>query len=387
MTAPGKSPDVLIVGGGAIGLALADELAGRGHAVSVFDRGAAGAEASWAAAGLLSPQSEARFPGPFFDLAIESLRRYDAWVGDVETRSGQAAGFRRTGLLRSAFEASQETALRDFLWQRERGLSLETWDAAEVARRLGPDVCPGARAGLFFPDEAVVDPRKLTRALGRAARDRGVEVREDTPVRALRIANGRCLGVDIAGESLDAGCVVDAAGAWAGRVGGLPFSVPVEPVRGQIVELDLGRNTPRTVLHSEEVYIVPHADGRSLVGSTIERVGFEKAVTADAVGRLLEAAARLWPPAAQARFVTAWSGLRPATPDGAPVLGESGVEGLFFATGHYRNGILLTPITSRLMADRLTGHAVPELAPFSPSRFASARADNPGKRPPAEVFG
>ena len=388
MSARGKSPDVLIVGGGAIGLALADELAGRGHAVRVLDRGAAGAEASWAAAGLLSPQSETRTPGPFFDLALESLRSYGPWIADLESRSGRTAGFRRTGLLRAAFDEAGEASLRDFLWQRDRGLALEPLDAAAIARRLGPEVCPGSRGGVFFPDEAAVDPRKLTRALDRAARDRGVEVQEETAVRSFRIANGRCVGVEIEGRSLDAGCVVDAAGAWAGRLGGLPFSVPVEPVRGQIVELDCGARPPAVVLHGDATYLVPHGGGRVLVGATVEHAGFRKEVTAGAVAELLEEAARLYPPVRAARFVTAWSGLRPGTRDGLPILGGCEMSGLFFATGHYRNGILLAPVTAARIADAIEGRPASDLGHFGVGRFSRPNPRPDGSsRGPVEVFG
>ncbi|HEY7114451.1 MAG TPA: glycine oxidase ThiO [Thermoanaerobaculia bacterium] len=388
MSAGDKSPDVLIVGGGAIGLALADELAGRGHAVRVLDRGAAGAEASWAAAGLLSPQSEARSAGPFFDLAFESRGRYDAWIAELEARSGRPAGFRRTGLLRAAFDGPGEASLREFLWQRDRGLPLEQWDSAAIVRRLGPDVCPGAVGGLYFPDEAAVDPRKLTRALDRAIRDRGVEVREETAVRAIRIANGRCLGVEVEGASVDAGCVVDAAGAWAGRIGGLPFSVPVEPVRGQIVELDCGASPPSVVLHGESTYLVPQGGGRVLVGATVERAGFQKEVTAGAISDLLAEAARLYPLVRDARFVTAWSGLRPGTRDGLPILGGCEIPGLYFATGHYRNGILLAPVTAARIADAIEGRPASGLASFGIERFARSDPRPDGApRGPVAVFG
>jgi glycine oxidase len=388
MSGPGTAPDVLIVGGGVVGLALADELAGRGHAVRVLERGSTGAEASWAAAGLLSPQSESRSAGPFFELALESLRRYGPWVAALEERAGESAGFRRVGLVRPAFDEAQEASLGDFLWQRERGLSLERWDDAALAERLGPDVCPGARAGLFFPDEAVVDPRKLTRALDRAVRGLGVEVRSDTPVRTLRIEGGRCVGVETESEFLGAGCVVDAAGAWAGRVGGLPFSVPVEPVRGQIVELDCGARPPALVLHGESTYLVPQGAGRVLVGATVERAGFRKEVTAGAIATLLAEARRLYPLVGDARFVTAWSGLRPGTTDGLPILGGCGVPGLFFATGHYRNGVLLAPATAALLAGAIEGRPAARLEPFGVERFARADSRSGGApRGRAEVFG
>jgi glycine oxidase len=290
--------------------------------------------------------------------------------------------------VRAAFDEAQAASLSDFFWQRERGLPLESWDAAAIVERLGPGVCRGARAGLYFPDEAVVDPRKLVRVLDRAARGRGVEVRTDTPVRALRVENGRCTGVETESEFFAAGCVVDAAGAWAGRVGGLPFAVPVEPVRGQIVELDCGARPPALVLHGESTYLVPQGGGRVLVGATVERAGFRKEVTAGAIAGLLEEAARLYPAVADARFVTAWSGLRPGTTDGLPILGGCSVPGLFFATGHYRNGVLLAPVSAALLAEAIEGRPAARLASFGVERFAAAEPRPDGApRGPVGVFG
>ncbi len=387
MSAGSGPTDVLIVGGGVIGCALARELAGRGGRVLLLERGQAGEEASAAAAGLLSPQSDSRAPGPFLELALASHGLYPEWSRALEEETGHTVGYRRTGLLRCALTEREEAELAGFLWQRERGLPIEWRNAEALSRGVGSPLASEARAGVFFPNEGVVDPRRLTRALAAAARHRGVEIRTQTPARRFWIEGGRCRGVETDTGRLEAGRVVDAAGAWAGFDRGLPFSVPVEPVRGQIVELDFGPEPPQTVLHSEAVYLVPHADGRVLVGSTLERVGFRKEVTAGAVGKLLDSAARLLPAVAEARFVTAWAGLRPATPDGLPVLGACGIEGLFFATGHFRSGVLLAPITALLLADRLTGSAAPDLDPFSVARFSPAGSSRPTQTPPAAVFG
>jgi glycine oxidase len=371
----GRAADVAIVGGGVIGLALARELAGRGRRVVVLERGETAQEASWAAAGLLSAQSDVGVPGAFFDLAIESRALYPAWASDLEAETGEAVGYRATGLVRCAFDAGESEALRGFLWQRERGLPLEWWDAPVLAARFGGALSPDVRSGLFFPEEGVVDPRKLTRARGVSVRVRGVEVRSRTAARRFWIEDGRCLGVETEGGRLAADAVVDAAGAWAAFDRELPFAVPVEPVRGQIVELDLGGSAPDTVVHSEAVYLAPQGGGRVLVGSTLERAGFARVVTAGALGALLESAARLWPAVRTARFVTAWAGLRPGTPDGLPILGDCGIRGLYFAAGHFRNGILLAPVTARKIADLLTGGAAsPDLASFRVGRFRSGRA-------------
>jgi glycine oxidase len=199
---------------------------------------------------------------------------------------------------------------------------------------------------------------------------RGARILAATSVRRFSIAHGACRGVETDAGPIEARLVVDAAGAWAAFDFGPDLGVPVEPVRGQIVELRLPERPLETVLASDEVYVVPRPDGTVLLGSTVERVGFRKEVTAGAVEQLLAAAGRLFPETARARFTAAWAGLRPGTPDGWPLLGATPVEGLFLATGHFRNGILLAPATARHLAELLTGGPAPRLAPFSVERFA-----------------
>ena len=235
----------------------------------------------------------------------------------------------------------------------------------ETAVRLDPKL----RDFVFFPDEAVVDPRRATRAAWLLAERRGARVETGVAVRRFAIDRERCRGVETDAGPIASGAVVDAAGAWA-AFDGLPVPVPVSPVRGQIVEIRPARRPLDNVLSSEEVYLVPREDGHVLVGSTVEHVGFRKEVTAGAVRHLLDAAAQVCPEVTSARFLTAWAGLRPGTPDGWPILGESGIDGLLFAAGHYRGGILLAPATARLLADVVTGQPAPELSPFSADRFA-----------------
>ncbi len=377
-TGDARHRDVLVVGAGVIGLSLARELARRGSRVTVLERGAAGEEASWAAAGMLVPQSLNPEPGPLFDLLIESLGLYPDWVRGLEEETGEDVGFRRTGLLACALDDADERSLARFDWQKKRGLRVDRWEPSRVAGLLGRDSAASARPALHFPDEGVVDPRRLSRALAHAALRRGVELRTATAARGLWIEEGRCRGVATDAGRLEAGSVVNASGAWAGFDRDLPFPVPVEPVRGQLVELHLPDGAPTPILHSEPVYLAPQGAGRLLVGSTLERVGFEKRVTADAVGRLIADATRLWPAVAGGRFVAAWAGLRPGTRDGLPILGDCAVPRLFFATGHYRNGILLAPVTALRLADALAGSPSADLSAFSVSRFAPAGAAGRG---------
>jgi glycine oxidase len=365
--------DVAVVGGGLIGCALAAELAGRGRSVIVIERAEPGAEASGAAAGMLSPQSDARSRDPFFELALESHGLYADWVRDLSEETGLDVGYRRWGLLKCRFGGEPGPGLAELYdWQLAAGLSILGRPRAALAREIGGRLSPDVCEALFFPDEGAVEPRAITRAAWLAAVRRGVEVRIGIRVLGFRIERGACRGVETDDGPIEADATVDAAGAWAAFGGRLPLPLPVEPVRGQIVRLALDDPLP-AIVASEDVYLVPRGDGSVLVGSTVERAGFHKAVTAEGVERLLAAARRLVPALGSGRFIDAWSGLRPGTPDGWPVLGSSPIRGLFFAAGHYRNGILLAPATARLVADEICGTAARDLAAFSIERFSPAR--------------
>ena len=359
------SADVAVVGGGVIGLSLARELSSRGANVIVIERGHTGEEASSAAAGLLSPQSDAASPSPFFDLARKSRDLYPDWSVTLSEETGAGVGWRRTGVLR----CGPPEALRPFRWQFAAGLPIENMEPSEVAHRTAGRAARDL-PGLFFPEDAVVDSRLLVRGLRRSLDQRGVEVVEGVAVTRFRVEGDECRGVDTTAGPVAAGRTVDAAGAWANLDPGLPFPIPVEPVSGQIVELTDEGPFP-TVLASDEVYLVPR--GRSiLVGATVEHTGFRKQLTAEGVAGLLSAAMALAPSLAKARVTCAWAGLRPGTPDGLPILGESPIRGLFLAAGHFRNGVLLAPLTAHLLADAVTGASSPDLSDFSPDRFAGA---------------
>jgi glycine oxidase len=365
-------PDVLVIGGGVVGCALSRELASRGLEVTVIERGQPGEEASWAAAGLLSPQSDAREPGPFFDLLIESRSLYPEWTRELEDETKLPVGYRRIGILRCAFsEAEREQMSSRFLWQRRAGFALAELAAEEIGASFQGRIAREVVGGVFFPEDGVVHNRLLTRALALSAERRGVRLLPGTAALGFHVVGGICRGVETAAGSIEAGCVVDAAGAWAGFDPALPAPVPVEPVRGQIVALRVPGQVLPSVVESDDVYLVPRPDGTTLAGATVEHVGFQKEVTAGAVHALTGAAIRLVPELARARFVEAWSGLRPGTPDGLPLLGRTAsVKGLLFATGHYRNGVLLAPVTARIVADLVMETETRDVTPFSPDRFA-----------------
>ncbi|MFN2384997.1 MAG: glycine oxidase ThiO [Thermoanaerobaculia bacterium] len=377
--------DVLIVGGGVIGCALARELAGRGARVALAERGRIGGEASSAAAGLLTPQAESLTRGPLFDVGLLSRDLYPDWIGILEQETGEEVGYRRSGALVCAFTEEEERRLESCrAWQTEGHLSVEAYEAAAIPAALRRHVSERVRRALFFPDEAFVHCPLLMTALASSLELRGVSVHAGRMVLALRVEAGRCRGAQTPAGPLEADAVVDAAGAWAGLLGGLPWELPVRPVRGQIVALRT-ENCPPAVVQSEEVYLVPRSDGKLLAGATVEEAGFRKEVTAEGVAGLLAAALRLSPNLGGAAFDGAWAGLRPGSPDGLPLLGESGVPGLWLATGHFRNGVLLAPWTARALADRMAGSPVSELAPFSPDRLASpSEAGAARERPGAD---
>ncbi|MCA1611501.1 MAG: glycine oxidase ThiO [Acidobacteria bacterium] len=376
-------PDVLIVGGGAIGCALARELAGRGAAVTVLERAEPGSEASGAAAGLIAPRAERLPRGPLFDLAAESRRLYPGWCAELERETGLPVGWSPNGVLRCDLDGRADFSA--WLDRQASAFPVEEVDRDGVQRLSRGLVSPDARGGLFFREDGSVDPRRLTRALWESAATRGVRFVLGVSARRFHVSENRCRGVETDGGVFEAGAVVDAAGAWA-AFDPETAPLPVKPVRGQIVRL---AGTPPflpRVVQSADVYVVPRADGSVVLGSTEEDVGFRKDVTAGAVAALIDAACRLVPSLRRAQFMDAWSGLRPASRDALPILGASRLPGLFFAAGHFRNGILLAPVTAVRVADSILADPGESLAPFAAARFATGSniTGQPWKEP---VFG
>jgi glycine oxidase len=362
--------DVVVVGAGLQGCGVALRLAQAGWNVRVLERSIPGAEASSAAGGILSPGVEAE-PGPFHVLCEQSLGRWRSFAEEVERLSGTWVGFRAGGTLEVSLDDRFTPVLASRAAQLERaGIDVEILDG-EGARRLEPGLSPETRGAIFFPSEASVDPRLLGRALHAAAARAGA-VFVQGQVRGIATEAGRVVGVDHESGRLPADAVVLAAGAWSMQVEGndLPAGA-VRPVRGQIAVLDTRPPLLSRVVFSDKGYVVPRPDGRVLCGSTMEEAGFEKAVTAGGLLRVLELAVEVAPGLASAPVVETWSNFRPATPDGLPILGPGRVAGLFYATGHYRNGVLLTPVTADAVSAAVLGRDTPvDLAPFGPARLA-----------------
>jgi glycine oxidase len=349
--------ETLIVGAGVIGCASAFELARRGVPVRVLERSVPGAEASSAAAGLLGAQVETHDAGPLATLCLLGRDRFASWASELGSRTGIDVEHRICGVTRVAFSVEEASALEhDIAWQLAAGLRVER-PSADQLRELEPAVSAKAHAAARFPDDARIDPPRFLRALRIAAERAGAVFSSGAMVRRVIVDGGVTRGVEIeGGEEVRADNVVIAAGSWSNLVPGVPVAAgAVRPARGQIVELVTKMPPLRGAVFGKRAYLSPRDDGRVLVGSTLELVGFERAVTAGAVRDLLAGAIELVPSLAEAELNRCWSQFRPYTQNQLPLIGPSSVNGLLLATGHFRNGILLGPITGEIIADLVTG--------------------------------
>jgi glycine oxidase len=346
---------VAIVGGGIMGCATALALANRGASVIVLERAVPGAEASSAAAGILGAQLEAHAQRAMVAEFVRARAGYAAWAERLRDATGIDIGYRASGALRVAHSQDEHASLaEEVAWQREKGLRAELLDASR-ARSVEPELGEIVGAA-HFPDEAQVDPPSLLRALLAAIVRAHVEVRSGTTVERLIVEHDRCVGVALDDSEVRADAVVLAAGSWSSLVPGLPASLPrVRPVRGQIVQLDERPPRLRTIVLNGAGYVVPRGDGRVLCGSTTENVGFRKEVTAGGARAILDAALTLVPSLEHARLDTTWSNFRPQAASDVPLVGSSPLPGLFLATGHFRNGILLAGETADRVARAVLG--------------------------------
>ncbi|MFT3836515.1 MAG: glycine oxidase ThiO [Myxococcaceae bacterium] len=361
---------VAIAGSGIIGLTAALELRAKGFEVTVVDRGPFGAEASSAAGGMLAPQLEASGPGAMLELGLRSRALWPALARQVEQASGHDVDYRPNGVLRCAFDDGAAHHLdSEHAWQNATGLRSELVDAKR-AQQLEPLLNPKLLLGLYLADDHAIDPSRFMPALVEAARKAGVTLRT-AEVRALQVKHGRATGLELADGALAADRVVNALGAWATRPEGfgLPADV-VKPVRGQIIELATPLS-PRVTLGSSKGYLLGRKGGKLIAGSTKEDVGYDKSTTEAGIAQIRAGVEAVLPQLAGVQPTASWSGLRPGTRDEAPLIGPSAIEGLCWATGHYRNGILLAPVTARLVGQWAAGQALPAWAgACNPARFA-----------------
>jgi glycine oxidase len=356
--------DVVIVGGGVIGLSCAWRAALRGARVAVVERSQPPAGATRVAAGMLAPVGELAFGEPeLLKMTVAAAELYPDFVAELEAASDISTGYRRDGALHVALDRDEAAELRRVHeLQRSLGLSAE-WLPPRRCRELEPGLTPSFNGGVHAPEEGSVDPRALVAALLAALEAAGVELLTGVGVEAALLDGERIVGVRTeAGEELCGAAVVLATGAWSARAEWLPEPArpSVRPVKGQILELRTreGIAPCRRIVASERVYLVPRPDGRLVVGATVEEQGFDTAVTAGGVHELLREAYRLLPEVAEMELVEATAGLRPGTPDNLPLVGVSGTDGLLWACGHYRNGILLAPLAASMLVDQLEGAAV-----------------------------
>ena len=366
---------MVVLGGGVIGLAVARSLRIRGVGkVILVERARPGAEASRAAAGMLAPQAEANGADAFFELACASRDLYPAFARELLEETGTDIELERTGTLYLAFTEKDNREIEQrYEWQRRAGLPVEKLSADE-ARGLEPCVSPAVRAALRFPLDVQVENRRLIAALSNSIELHGVQLLTETHTQALITERGAVRGVETSRGEIHAPVVVAAIGAWTSFLnssGNAPLLKSIEPVRGQMLCFETNPRLARHVIYSPRGYLVPRLDGRLLAGSTTEHAGFEKRVTAGGVHNITSHALEIAPGVADLPLVDSWAGLRPCARDEWPVIGACAeTKGLFYATGHYRNGILLAPLTGDLVAEEIsTGRPAPLAKAFSPERF------------------
>ncbi|MBF0141879.1 MAG: glycine oxidase ThiO [Magnetococcales bacterium] len=351
-----------------MGCAVAHRLLEAGWRVTLLERSLPGAESSAAAAGILGAQSEVSEDGPFLELCLASRERYRQFARELEEATDISVGYEASGVLEVALNPAEgRLAAGRAEWMLARGLRVELLDREE-ARRLEPALTTAMVGANFYPEDHQVDPVALSRAQASLVARLGGKFLSGSHVQGVAVVADRVEGVRLGGATLGADVVVVAGGAWSTLLDGLPpLRTWVKPMSGQILQWITRPPLFRHVVYGYKGYVVPRADGRVLLGSTLEDRGFDKAVTAAGLNRIVGMGLELVPALGEARWDQAWAGLRPSTGDGRPILGRGPLAGLFFATGHFRNGILLAPITGEIIRDLVTGRDPGlDLTPFAP---------------------
>jgi glycine oxidase len=362
--------DVVVVGGGVMGCASALALAKAGAKVVVLERSVPGAEASSAAAGIIGAQVETTETDSGFELARQSRARYPSWADELKGATGIDIGYRQCGILRVAFdEQSKNEIVRETAWQEKAGLAVQKIEK-EKLHALEPKLDPKVSFALHFPEDGQVDPPLLLRALYIAAAQAGASFRSGAYVRAVAAEAGVVTGVVLEdGTRVVSDRVVLAAGSWSTLVEGIPLEQSaVRPARGQMVELEAREPALKRIVFGPRCYLVPREDGRVLVGSTMEFVGYRREVTAGAIRDLLSAAIELVPSLSDSTLGRTWSNFRPYSDLGRPLIGASEIRGLILATGHHRMGILLAPVTAEIVCALALG----ERPPFEVGTYATS---------------
>ncbi len=372
-----KTFDVAIAGGGLIGGSIALELERAGLRVGLFDKQEPGKEASWASAGILSPAPESPAMIALVPIGKASMALYAEFVAMVEELSSRSVGYRAKGTLEVLTSRHAREELSTIIaLHHGLGLRAEPISAAD-ARELEPSLREDVEAAVLRPAEASVDNRLLTQAILAGAKKTGVEIFAGNGVESILREGDKCAGFIAGGEKISAGHTVIAAGCFSAQIQGAEDYAPVRPAKGQMVSLTCPDAKIERVLWGDEIYLVPRNDGRTLAGATVEYAGFDRTLTAGGLKKLLSAAIDLVPAFEHARVEETWAGLRPDSPDHLPILGPTDLQGLVIATGHFRSGVLLTPITAKVVREWITlGNAGTEWDRFSPLRFAKTKKHN-----------
>jgi glycine oxidase len=369
-----KHYDAVVAGGGLIGASIAFELAAEGLSVAVFDAQHPGREASWASAGMISPAPESSEMASLLPISMASVSLYPEFIQRVEELSGKSVGYRRDGALDLLPNGTGQNEIDEILaLHLGAGLRAEALSGPE-AREIEPALTSELRAAIHRPDEASLDNRLLTEATLEAARRKSVEIFPGNGARALWVDGRACKGLQLQNGRVEALWTVIAAGCFSAQIEGVSTYAPVTPAKGQMMALRCNSVNLKKDLWSGHMYLVPRHDGRIIAGSTVEYEGFDRSVTVAGMKKILSGAISLVPALESARIEETWAGLRPDTPDHLPILGPTDLDGLLIATGHFRSGILLTPVTARLIREWVTTQKVSQdWAPFSPMRFQQAR--------------
>jgi glycine oxidase len=365
-----ETPDVLIIGGGIIGCALARELAHAHLQVIVVERGLVGSGASSAAAGLLSPAFGAVPTGPLADLCYQSAAMYETWIEELRLEDCQDVGFRRHGLLEVWRDRREEEQGRRNLDHLPSGYAAAVLSVDEI-RRLEPNLAGATVGGVLYPNDAQVDAARLTQTLARICHLAGATIHENQPVMRVAREGDRITAVHTVSSSYWPGIVVVAAGAWSGGLAeAMGLDLPTHPVKGQLLQAQARVSPVRRPVHAGSALFVPLADGSLVLGVTVEDVGFDEQVTLHGVGAIIRDTCALYPGVAGLPLARAWAGLRPATPDGLPYMGPlEPLSNLWVSTGHFRKGILLAPLCGQLVAQSILADEVDAaLLPFKPTR-------------------
>ncbi len=369
-----KHYDAVVAGGGLIGASIALELSSAGLSVGVYDAQDPGREASWASAGMISPAPESSEMASLLPISLASVHLYPEFIERVEKLSGRTVGYRKDGALDLLLNGTGPKEIDDILaLHRGAGLRAEALSGSE-AREIEPALTGELRAAVHRPDEASVDNRLLTGATLEAARRKSAEIFPGNGAKALWVEGNSCKGLELQNGRVEARWTVIAAGCFSAQIEGVAAYAPVTPAKGQMMALRCDSVNLKKDLWCGHMYLVPRHDGRIIAGSTVEYEGFDRSVTAAGMKKILSGAISLVPALESARIEETWAGLRPDSPDHLPILGPTDLNGLLIATGHFRSGILLTPVTARLIREWVTTQKVSEdWAPFSPMRFQQAR--------------